>query len=50
MKDYHKVLGVPRTASAAQIKRAYRELIKTFHPDVNQAATAGERTKELNEA
>ncbi len=50
MKDYYKILGVPTTASTAQIKQAYRELVKKFHPDVNQTAGAGERTRELNEA
>jgi hypothetical protein len=50
MKDYYKVLGVPRNATAAQIKQAYRALIKQFHPDINKSAAAGERTKGLNEA
>ena len=50
MKDHYKVLGVPRNATATQIKHAYRDLIKKFHPDVNRTATAGERTKELIEA
>jgi len=50
MKDYYKVLGVPRTASATQIKQAYRILVKQFHPDINQTSSAAERTKQLNEA
>jgi curved DNA-binding protein CbpA len=50
MKDYYKVLGVPRTASATQIKQAYRILVKQFHPDINRTSSAAERTKQLNEA
>lgn len=49
-KDYYKVLGVPRTASEAEIKRAYRKLAREFHPDKNQAKDAEERFKTINEA
>jgi curved DNA-binding protein len=49
-KDYYKVLGVERTAPAADIKKAYRRLVRKHHPDVSQAADAQVRMQELNEA
>lgn len=41
-KNYYVVLGVPRDASAAAIKRAYRRLAKKYHPDVSPAPTEDE--------
>ena len=49
-KDYYKVLGVPRTADAAEIKRAYRKLARQYHPDKNKAKGAEDKFKEANEA
>ena len=52
-RDYYEVLGVPRTASADDIKRAYRQLARKHHPDLQPAserASAAERFKEINEA
>jgi curved DNA-binding protein len=49
-KDYYKILGVARDASAAEIKRAYRRLARKYHPDVSKEANAEERFKEANEA
>jgi len=49
-KDYYKVLGVDRTADAKAISRAFKRLARQHHPDVNKAAGAEERFKEVNEA
>ena len=49
-KDYYKILGVSRDASADEIKRAYRKLARQYHPDKNKARGAEERFKEANEA
>lgn len=49
-KDYYKILGVVRSASADEIKRAYRKLAREFHPDKNKAKTAEDRFKQINEA
>ena len=50
-RDYYKTLGVSRSASAKEIKAAYRKLARKHHPDVNPGDKAAEaRFKEINEA
>ena len=50
-KDYYKILGVERSASAETIRKAYRKLAMKYHPDQNPGDKAAEdRFKELNEA
>src|SRR6266851_7485802 len=49
-KDYYKTLGVQKSATAADIKKAYRKLARQHHPDINPSADASKKFKELNEA
>ncbi|MGM9971277.1 MAG: molecular chaperone DnaJ [Anaeroplasmataceae bacterium] len=49
-RDYYEVLGVSKTASADEIKKAYRSLAKKYHPDINKEPGAEEKFKEINEA
>jgi molecular chaperone DnaJ len=50
-KDYYKILGVSKNASADQIKQSYRKLARKYHPDANKGNTSSEeRFKEISEA
>ncbi len=49
-RDYYRIMGVERTASGEEIKRAYRKLARRYHPDVSKEPKAEERFKEIGEA
>ena len=49
-RDYYEVLGLQKGASQDEIKRAYRQLAKKYHPDINKEPGAEEKFKEINEA
>jgi curved DNA-binding protein len=49
-EDYYEALGLPRDASAEDIRRAYRALARQYHPDINKEPGAEDRFKELSEA
>ncbi|NUM44551.1 MAG: molecular chaperone DnaJ [Anaerolineales bacterium] len=49
-RDYYEILGVPKTATPEDLKQAFRNLARKYHPDVSKEEHAEERFKEINEA
>jgi molecular chaperone DnaJ len=49
-RDYYEVLGISRSATPEEVKKAYRQLARQYHPDVSDASDAEARFKEINEA
>src|SRR5689334_6413296 len=49
-KDYYQIMGLSRTATQDEIKRAYRKLARKYHPDVSKEPNAEAKFKELQEA
>jgi len=49
-RDFYEVLGISKSASAEELKRAYRKLALEWHPDRNKSPEANEKFKEINEA
>lgn len=49
-KDYYKTLGLERTASEEDVRKAYRKLARKYHPDVSKEPDAQDRMRDLNEA
>ena len=49
-RDYYEILGIDKKASSEEIKKAYRKLVKKYHPDVNSSDNAEDKFKEVQEA
>ena len=49
-RDYYEVLGISKSASADEIKRAYRKMAKKYHPDLNRDVDTTEKFQQINSA
>lgn len=49
-KDYYKILGIDKNASANEIKKAFKSMAKKYHPDINKSPDAEQKFKEINDA
>ncbi|MFZ3220604.1 MAG: DnaJ domain-containing protein, partial [Rhodoferax sp.] len=49
-KDYYQALGIERTASEDEVRKAYRKLARKYHPDVSKEADAQVKMRDINEA
>ena len=49
-KDYYKILGVEKTSTKEEVKKAYKKLAKKYHPDLNKEDGSAEKFKEISEA
>src|SRR5690606_32135858 len=49
-KDYYKILGVDKTATAEDVKKAYRKLARKYHPDISKEPDAEKKMRDINEA
>lgn len=49
-KDYYQILNISTTATASEIRKAYHDLCKKWHPDVNKGEEATSRMQDINEA
>ena len=50
ISDARKILGIPKSATEQEVRRAYRDLVKKWHPDTNKTKEAKNKMQEINHA